>query len=201
VLPVDNALHSAVTRRRTVPLVRRTAIPALLAVAALLAGCSGGSHAVSSSTTTADQADAVNQLLAIGIKQAEGKQFVQAQTTFQDLLGLDPGNEYAWYNLGLIAQTENNPKTAISDYQQALKTNPRYTSAMYNEAIALGPTDRQEALSLYKQIVAINPKAATAYLQLSFLYEQMGDHTAAVAARSKATTLDPQLGSVSPPTT
>jgi Tfp pilus assembly protein PilF len=172
-----------------------------LIVGLLLAGCSGGSPTASSSANTSGQTGAVGDLLSTGIRQAEAKQFAQAQTTFRDVLALDPGNYDAWYNLGLIAQTQNDPKAAISDYQQALKSNPRDTSAMYNEAIALEPTDRQEALSLYKRIVAINPKAATAYLRMSFLYGEMGDQADAAAARSKATTLEPALGSVTTPTT
>lgn len=178
-------------------------MPVLLAASALFASCSSGSSyigASSSSTVAAAQNDAINRLLTTGINQAQAKKYAESQTTFQDVLSLDPGNVYAWYNLGLIAQTENNPKTAISDYQQALKSDPKDTSAMYNEAIALEPTDQQRALSLYKQIVAINPKASTAYLRMSFLYNKMGDHKDAVAARNKATALDPQLGSVPPPT-
>src|SRR5262249_51579091 len=151
--------------------------------------------------TVAGHSDSVNQLLTVGIKQAEDKQFAPARTTFHDVLSLDPGNKFAWYNLGLIAQTQNDPAAAIAAYKHALESDPRYTSAMYNEAIALEPTDRQQALSLYKQIVVINPKASTAYLRMSLLYDQLGDHENAVAARNKATALDSQLGSVSTPTT
>jgi len=170
----------------------------MFAVGMLLAGCSSDSPSSSSALTTDA---AINRLVAAGISQAQAKQFAQAQTTFHDVLSLDPGNQYAWYNLGVIAQAQNHAKTAVSDYQQAIMSNPRDTSAMYNEAIALEPTNKQQSLSLYKQIVAINPKAATAYLRMSFLYDEMGDNTDAVAARNKATTLDPALGSVTTPTT
>jgi len=169
----------------------------LLAVLAgvSLSACASGSQEGSSSAASAQ---AVNGLLSTGIRQAQAKQFAQAQVTFQDVLVLDPGNEFAWYNLGLIAQTKNNPKAAVSDYQQAIRSDPRDTSAMYNEAIALEPTDRSQALSLYLQIVAINPKAATAYLRMSFIEDQLGDHASAAAARAEATALDPHLASVPP---
>jgi Tfp pilus assembly protein PilF len=166
----------------------------------LLASCSDGSNKASPPTTAANQAaNEVDRLLATGVNQAETRHFAQAETTFQDVLTLVPGNEYAWYNLGLIAETENDPTQAISDYQQAIKADPRDTSAMYNEAITLEPTDRQQALLLYKQVVAIDPKAATAYLRMSFLYDELGDRTAAAAARNKATAIEPQLRSVPPP--
>jgi Tfp pilus assembly protein PilF len=179
---------------------KRPLTGALVVIAMFIAGCSGGSRSASTSTTTATQADEVSRLLETGVNQAQAKQFAQAQTTFQDVLALNPGNPYAWYNLGLIAQTENDPKTAVTDYQQAVKSDPSYTPAMYNEAIALEPSDGQAALTLYRQIVAINPKAATAYLRMSFLYDRLGDHTDAATARSKAIALDPTLGSVSPTT-
>jgi len=183
-------------------------IGALLGAAWLLAGCGGHSHPAASPPTTpttaataTSQTDLTDRLVATGINQAQSREFAQAQITFQDVLTIDPTNLYAWYNLGLIAQTENDPSRAIVDYQHALKTDPEYTPAMYNEAIALEPTQRQEALSLYKQIVAINPKAATAYLRMSLLYAQMGDKAEAASARAKAIALEPQLGSVTPPTT
>lgn len=147
------------------------------------------------------QTDQVDQLLATGISQAEAKQFAEAETTFQDVLTLDPANADAWYNLGLIAQTQNDPSKAIADYQQAVRANPQDTSAMYNEAIALESTNRSQALALYKQIVNIDPQAATAYLRMSFLYDELGDRVAAAAAHAKATALEPALGSVPPPTT
>jgi Tfp pilus assembly protein PilF len=182
-----------------------TSVPAMLVAAVLVVGCSSSSHKSSSSTTSiagaAGGANEVDRLLATGINQAQNKQFTQAQTTFQDVLTLDPGNYYAWYNLGLIAQTQDNSKAAVSDYQQALKIDPQDTSAMYNEAIVLEPTAAQEALSLYKQIVAINPKASTAYLRMSFLYNRLGDHADAATALHQATALDPALSSVPPPTT
>jgi Tfp pilus assembly protein PilF len=64
---------------------------------------------------------------------------------------------------------------------------------MYNKAIILEATDLDGALALYKQIVAINPKASTAYLRMAFVYAKQGQATQAEAARSKAIALDPSL--------
>ena len=43
------------------------------------------------------------------------------------------------------------------------------------------------------QIVAINPKASTAYLRMAFVYAKQGQAAQAAAARSKAIALDPSL--------
>ena len=64
---------------------------------------------------------------------------------------------------------------------------------MYNKAIILEATNLDAALALYKQIVAINPKASTAYLRMAFVYAKQGQDAKADQARAKAIALDASL--------
>ena len=173
-------------------------------VALTFAGCGSPNHNASAPSTTAadagsaagdvsSNAAAVSVLLKQGLSQAEAKQLDQAETTFKNVLLLDPNNVYALYNLGVIEQTRNNAAGALTYYDKALSADSTYTPAMYNKAIILEASNLDAALSLYKQIVAINPSASTAYLRMAFVYAKQGESQKAEEARAKAIALDASL--------
>ncbi|HTP21981.1 MAG TPA: tetratricopeptide repeat protein [Solirubrobacteraceae bacterium] len=184
---------------------RRSVVAAALAVASLaLSACGGGTKLASSSqssTTTAVEsaANSATALINTGIAQANAKQYGQAETTFRDVLVISPNNKFAWYNLGLIAQVQNQSSPAVADYSKAVSIDPKYTPAMYNKAILLERTNLHSALALYQQITSINPKAATAYLRESFVYDRLHDQSKAKQARARALALDPSLSTVTSP--
>jgi len=167
-------------------------------------GCGSGSSTSSSSqasTTSSGQTGTTSaaELLSTGIAQANAKQYDQAATTFRDVLVVSPGNKFAWYNLGLIAQLQRQSAEAIADYSKAIASDPTYTPAMYNKAILLEGTDLHSALALYQRIIKINPNAATAYLRESFVYSRLGEKAQAAKARAHAISLDKQLATVTAP--
>lgn len=189
---------------RTAQGSRRLGLPAvaawsIVAAFALLA-CGGSTNLTSAGTTSAttgqSSAASATSLLTSGIAQANAKQYKQAETTFHAVLILSPDNKFAWYNLGLLAQIQNQAATALADYGKAISIDPKYTPAMYNKAILLERTDLRSALALYRQIIAINPKAATAYLRESFVYDRLGDKRSASQARARAIGLDSSLSTV-----
>ncbi len=185
-----------------VPERSRSGVPGIaawaIAIGLALAGC--GSHASSPNSSTqssaTSRANSTSALITAGIAQADARQFQQAQTTFHDVLVLDPSNKFALYNLGLIAQVQNHPSAALASYTRAVAIDPTYTPAMYNKAILLEGTDAHSALSLYQRITSINPKAATAYLRESFVYDRLGDKAKAAQARARAIALDKRLATV-----
>jgi tetratricopeptide (TPR) repeat protein len=169
-----------------------------------LTSCGSGSNTSASSHSTTSSsgqtgASSAAALINTGIAQANAKQYQQAETTFRDVLVVSPNNKYAWYNLGLIAQVQNQSSPAIADYSKAVSIDPKYTPAMYNKAILLERTNLQSALAVYQQITSINPKAATAYLRESFVYDRLHDQSKANKARTEALALDPSLSTVTSP--
>jgi Tfp pilus assembly protein PilF len=176
-------------------------VAACLSLGALaLTGCgSGSSKSASTQSSGQTRTSSAGALISTGIAQANAKQYQQAETTFRDVLVISPGNKFAWYNLGFIAQVQNHPSAALADYSKALATDPKYTPAMYNEAILLEGVDLHSALALYQRITSINPKAATAYLRESFVYDRLGDKPKASQARAHAVALDKSLATVTEP--
>jgi tetratricopeptide (TPR) repeat protein len=173
----------------------------IVAALALAACGSGGSDGASSSQSKSagSTAKSAASLINAGIAQANAKQYDQATTTFRDVLVLSPNNKFVWYNLGLIAQVQNHFSPALADYSKALAIDPKYTPAMYNKAILLERTDLHSALALYQQITSINPKAATAYLRESFVYDRLHDKSEAKQARDHALAIDHSLSTVTSP--
>jgi tetratricopeptide (TPR) repeat protein len=168
----------------------------IVAVAMGVTGCGSSQHSSTPSTTVtapSSKAAAVQALLEEGISQAQAKMLDQAATTFKNVLLLNPKNVYALYNLGVIDQTQSNAAGALSYYNQALSVDSTYTPAMYNKAIILEATNLDAALALYQKIVAINPKASTAYLHMAYVYAKQGQTAKAKEARAKAIALDATL--------
>ncbi|MDH6115424.1 tetratricopeptide (TPR) repeat protein [Kitasatospora sp. MAP12-15] len=146
----------------------------------------------------AETASKVGALLQAGIKQGEISDFAGATKTFQQVLALDPGNKLAWYNLGVIAQHDDNAAAARTAYDNSLKTDPGFESALYNKAILLGSSDTDQAIAILQRIVAADPKAATAYLQLGQDQLKKSQDSEAKDAFGRAVRTDPSLQELVP---
>ncbi len=177
--------------------VNSVAVLAVVATAAV--ACSSLSHTASSSPpangapASSAEGGQVASLLQSGITQAERKQWAAATANFQKVLAIDPGNYYAAYDLGWIAQSRGNSSEALGYYKKSLAANAAYTPAMYNEAILLETADPQQAIGMYQKIVGINPRASTAYLRLALVQAEQGDITDAKANDAKAVAIDQAL--------
>ena len=178
--------------------VMSAAVLAVVATAAV--GCSSLSRTTASSSPPAKGApaslsagDQAASLLQFGLIQAEGKKWSAATASFQKVLAISPGNFYADYDLGWLAQSRGNSSQALSYYKKCLAANAAYTPAMYNEAILLESSHPQQAITMYKKIVRINPRAATAYLRMALIQAEQGDTAAAKANDAKAVSIDPAL--------
>jgi tetratricopeptide (TPR) repeat protein len=179
------------------------AVLAMVAAAAVACSTSPDSAATTTSSSKSPPAkgapasltdgNEVNSLLSSGLKQADKKSWSAATASFQKVLAISPGNVYANYDLGWIAQSRGNSNEAISYYKKCLAANAAYTPAMYNEAILLETSQPQQAIAVYRKIVSIDPKASTAYLRMALVQAEQGDATDAKANDAKAVSLDPAL--------
>jgi tetratricopeptide (TPR) repeat protein len=136
-------------------------ILAVVVVLGVASACGGGS----SSGTSANAATTLTAALKL---QQEGK-YSDAAQLYQQVIATQPGNLYAQYDLGVVRQATRDSVGALSAYGAALTINPKYVPALYNEATIYATTDPVLAISLYRQIVGLQPIAPTAYLNLGFL--------------------------------
>jgi tetratricopeptide (TPR) repeat protein len=179
---------------------------ALVVIAMAVVACSSSPGSGASSEraglarTTGQPANArVASLIQAGITQSGQDNWSGAAATFQRVLAIEPGNVYANYDLGVIAQSAGNSAKAVGYYNKALAGNTAYTPALYNEAILIERSQPQQAIAMYQKIVSIDGKASTAYLRMAFLQAERGDLADARTNDAKAVSIDPVLARYSLP--
>lgn len=188
--------------RRRCALALAVVVPLVLATASCSQPADGGpSINASPSAASSDEArSAVNGLIATGLEQLANKQYPEATSTFETVLNLDPVNQYAWYNLGYIAQLNGDDGTAIDRYSSALEANPDFTQALYNLAILTEPSALAVSVDMYRRIIVLSPDNATAYMRLGYALVHLGKVKEGEKMLAKARTLDPSLVGVPSPT-
>ena len=164
----------------------------LLVPVALTAALSLGTSACSSDKPKGKEATAA-QLVSAGLAAAGQGDDKAALSAFSQATAKDPGNFYAHYNLGTIYQKQGKTTLALQEYGLALQSNPKYVPALYNSATIYGASDPQLAVTTYRKVVALQPKAPTAYLNLGLLEAQLGLYTLAERDLQKALSQDPKL--------
>jgi tetratricopeptide (TPR) repeat protein len=70
----------------------------------------------------------------LGLAQMAEAQWEQAETSFEQVVQIDPGRAEAYNELGNLAMKQGQPEKAVKAYQLALKTNPQ--SAAYKDNLA-----------------------------------------------------------------
>ena len=118
----------------------------------------------------------------------------KAADLYERVLVLDPQNQFAYYNLGLIDQTRGLDDEAAAEYEQAIALAPGFTPPMFNLAIIrakLGAID--EAIQLYRDVIAVNDGDAGAHLNLGFLLIDSGERKQGRQELARAVELDPSL--------
>ncbi len=119
-----------------------------------------------------------------------------ARREYNEVLKADARNQYALYNLGLIAQTQGDAATAEQQYRKALELDPKMVPALFNLAIVRTQAGAaQEAVSLYRQVLANDPNNAGADLNLGLLLVQLGQSDEGNGLIATAVQLDPSLAS------
>lgn len=116
-----------------------------------------------------------------------------AALTYRRVVQLDPRNEIAWYNLGVIAQQKGDTAGALKAYDKALKIAPEHPWALYNKALLLKSHEPERAVGLLRRAIAADPNAASPHLHLGHILAQKDrDHEAEEEFR-RAVTADASL--------
>ncbi|MFF9123533.1 tetratricopeptide repeat protein [Streptomyces sp. NPDC014889] len=155
-------------------------------------------NAPASKATQARKAQEAATLLQAGSLQVQYRDYGGATQTFRRVLELDPHNKVAWYDLGVVAQQEGRAGDARKAYDEALKIDPKYASALYNKAVLLKPSDPGQAVGLLRRAIAATPRAATAHLQLGLILAQKDRDDEAEEEFGRAVAVDPSLHSAVP---
>ncbi|MDG4763911.1 tetratricopeptide repeat protein [Solwaraspora sp. WMMD406] len=165
--------------------------------AALLAGavaCTDDSQSPQPRPTAAAGIETDSSALVnLGIEQGESGDLEKAKESFEQAVASDSGNKFAWFNIGYIAHSQDQIDDAIASYDKALAIDPEFKPAIYNKAIAIEASDAGSAIDLYKEILALDNRASTAYVRLGILLASEGDTAGARSAFGAAVEINPEL--------
>ena len=172
---------------------------ALLTLTGVTASCRGGDSAAPATTsTTVSEAD---KRLQQGLANQEAGALDKAREDFLAVISQDPTNKVAYYDLGVVAQQQNDVDAAADAYRKALDIDPQYQPALFNLAVLLAPVEPETAEDLYRKLLAINPNDANVHFNLGLLLRQMGRQSEGNAEVARALELKPELASRLPTTT
>ncbi|MFC9676354.1 tetratricopeptide repeat protein [Streptomyces sp. NPDC056949] len=185
---------------------RKGLLAGLFGVAAVATGVTSWaiqSYSAADPDSKAPSAESQNRqdassLLQAGILQQNNHDLEGADRTYRRVLELDARNKFAWYNLGVIAHGAGRAADARADYDKALKVDPAFTSALFNEALLLETSDPDRAGDLLKRVIAGNTKAGTAHLHLGRIFHQKKRDDKAADEFRRAVADDPSLRSQVP---
>ena len=162
------------------------ALIALLLISLLTAACS----------SKKSDAELASEALDRGLAAHQAGKLAEAEADYREVLVYDPNNKFAYYNLGLIDQTNGALASAESNYKLALAIDPTFVSALFNLAIVkTAEGDLVSAIDLYRSAIAVDPTNAPAHLNLGFALIEKGDDKHGQVELDTAIKLDPSLAS------
>lgn len=161
----------------------------------LTGGCAGisfGGHAISKAQGTKIT---IGQLFRQGQQYQKAGHLKLARDRYVQIIKLDPLNQYAYYDVGVVYQSDGQNSAAASAYEKALAINPGYVPALFNLAGIDAATSGPTAVALYEILEQLNPKNPAPYFNLGLLYIHMGQKAVGESQLAKAVQLDPALSS------
>lgn len=160
---------------------------------AVLPGCSALGDDKPSPKPTASATPKVDALLREAIAAQARGDVLTAERLLRQVLEVRPNDLLAHYNLGVIAQGRGELDLALREYDAALRANSKHVPSLFNEATIYGGRDAGRAITLYNQVIKLQPVAPTAYLNLGLLELEVGADKQGIAHLVTALRQDPKL--------
>ena len=110
-----------------------------------------------------------------------------AISSFSRAIELEPGNGKALFNLGLTYEYVGEADSAIYYYEKCVENNPKIINPRSRLAdLKFMQGKMQEAISINKEIIRIDPMEALPYISFGNYYMMMGDTLKAVESYEEA---------------
>ena len=141
--------------------------------------------------------DDIRALKADAASRLRNGRAAEAAELFERLTKLEPDEANHWFNLGYSRRVARMYQPALDAYAEALKRNVRDPQDVHiNRAAILSEHlhDIPAAAEELRAAIATNPRAATAWLNLGNLAEDLGDTDQARDAYARALEVDPGNG-------
>lgn len=126
-------------------------------------------------------------------KLTKKNKLVDAITLYEQVLGLEPNNYVATFNLGNIAKKLELYDLAVRMFQATLSLKPDSIEAANNLGIAFHKLERDdEAIEIYQMVLAQHPKSPETWLNLGLSVMALGDREKAKIFYNEALSIKPK---------
>lgn len=128
-----------------------------------------------------------------GAEYLEKKEFTKAKADFVNALRLDRNYYEAYFNLGLLYNSQGDHKEAVKQIKKALLIKPGYLKA-YDAlaAIYIASGSEADVVDICRKAIRAKPTHLQACINLCSAYGKLGNLKEAVAYGEKAVKIDPQ---------
>jgi protein O-mannosyl-transferase len=134
---------------------------------------------------------AYNNLAAIALAKSP-VDYHEALANVQASLQLNPANEAAHNNLGVILQRQGRHEEAAREHAEAIRLKPAYADAISNLGVDLAALGRiDEAMARYNEALRIKPLSAGAHQNIGLALQDLGRFDEAIAHFREALRIDP----------
>ncbi|MGF1675961.1 MAG: tetratricopeptide repeat protein [Rivularia sp. (in: cyanobacteria)] len=123
----------------------------------------------------------------------EKKEYAQAEAAITKAIQITPRAAF-YSNRGVFYSNQENWKSALVDYNQAIEINPNYFDAYFNRALVYSLQKQYElALADFKKAIQINPGNVNAYYYRGITYSFHNKYELALADYNKAIQINPDF--------
>ncbi len=121
------------------------------------------------------------------------QRFDQAEKQLQEVLKLNPKNDYAIFKLGVIYKfRDQDDKRALAQYGKAIELNPKYKDYLLSRAAIYEYLEEyQKAADDYTSALALSPKEGKLYGERANCMMKLGEYKKASEDLKKASELSP----------
>jgi tetratricopeptide (TPR) repeat protein len=129
-----------------------------------------------------------------GVSLDEIGRHLEAITSYEYTLKLNPKYAKAWNNKGSSLDDLGRYEEALACYRKAIEIDPKYFNAWYNKGIGEMNLGRfEEAVKSFNRVIAIDDRSAAAYFNKGVSLGKLGDFDGAVHAYEKALERDKNM--------
>lgn len=141
-----------------------------------------------------DKKSLSNELVKYGEDMANANRLDEALESFDKAITINPQNDLAWGDRGLILDKIGKTEEALASYSKALLLDPDNSITWHNKGLTLLQSSRlRESITCFEMAISINQNYAKAWYNKARALSLVGELNSSQKCFDRAKKLDPLL--------
>jgi tetratricopeptide (TPR) repeat protein len=138
--------------------------------------------------------EASDEYVKYGEDMANSNNLDEAIECFDKAIGINPKNDYAWGDRGLILDKQGKTEEALASFSKAIEINPKNAITWHNKGLSLIRSNRlKEAIECFDKAIECRQNYAKAWYNKGRALSMLGELKRSQHCFDKARKLDPLL--------